>query len=58
MKYIRDGLNSVVSELIQAGIEEANKKAISRAAKVQILFSSDFLHKKTTWNATFFKDTS
>jgi hypothetical protein len=35
MKYIRDGLNSVVSELIQAGIEEANKKAISRAAKVQ-----------------------
>jgi hypothetical protein len=45
MKYIRDGLNSVVSELIQAGIEEANKKAISRAAKVQFLFCNDFFTK-------------
>jgi len=58
MKYIRDGLNSVVSELIQAGIEEANKKAISRAAKVQFLFSSDVLHKKIIWNFTFLKEAS
>ncbi len=56
MKYTRDGLNSVVSELIQAGIEEANKKAISRAAKVQFLLSNlIFLqNKKITWNFTFF----
>ncbi len=55
MKYFRDGLNSVVSELIQAGIEEANKKAISRAAKVQFLFSSDVLHKKNHLKFHFFK---
>jgi hypothetical protein len=30
-----EGFTTVVSDLIQAGIEEANKKAVSRAAKVR-----------------------
>jgi hypothetical protein len=54
MKYIRDGLNSVVSELIQAGIEEANKKAISRAAKVQFFSAMIFYKIKKSLGISLF----
>lgn len=39
-----EGFTSVVADLIQAGIEEANKKAISRAAKVRrwLVIPQDF----------------